>query len=120
MSFGSLGSVGLEFNSQSVSDARMMLDLVALVVDKDGVTARIKKLVEARELVDGAAVELRKREHLLSDREVKVKQREAALAAAESRAAELLARAQAKEQRAEEATATLAQLRAEIRQKLPG
>jgi hypothetical protein len=116
----SFGNVSLAPEQSAIAGAELVLNVLALATDPEARAAEFKRLDEAHKRVMGALAELKKREGQVLRREEAVKSHEAALAKRESDAAELEARAQAKEQRAQGAMENLAQLRAEIREKLPG
>jgi hypothetical protein len=112
------GNVMVALDEASISGARMLLNIISLLTDRERVAADIREWVEA-----GKKLEVARAEHEERLREIDT--REKALAAAEARLKEEAAQvadqqrqAQFQLQRAEEAMASLKEMRAELKQKL--
>jgi hypothetical protein len=114
----SFGNVSLAPDAQAVAGAELVLNVLALATDPEARAAEFKRLDEAYKRVMGALAELKKREAQILRREEEAKRHEHALQLREAEANEGAQRARAMLARAEEATATLAQLRAELKTKL--
>jgi hypothetical protein len=114
----SFGNVTVVPEQSAIAGAQLVLNVLALATDPEARAQEFKRLDEAHKRVMGALAELKKRETQVLRREEEAKRHEHALQLREAEANEGAQRARAMLARAEEATATLAQLRAELKTKL--
>jgi hypothetical protein len=100
---------------RAIEDARFVLELAKLMVDRETVTDRLTKLTEENERLERNIAELKKREQSLTQQQQQVALREQELLKREAAVAEIATQAQSQMQRAEERKAEIDALRADLR-----
>jgi hypothetical protein len=109
------GSVMTATDPAAVSGVRLLLDLIGLLVDRQGVADQISHFIEERGKAERAIAELHEREQAVSHREQQATAHEEALAKREADVAEREVQVRHAAQRVEEQKSEIAALRADLR-----
>jgi hypothetical protein len=112
------GSATAPPDAGAISGAEFLLGLAKLITNREEVASEIARFADERAAAERALAEVQQRETELLHREQQAAAHEQALQVREADVAERERQAQAQLQRAEEATASLMEMRAELKQKL--
>ena len=112
------GNVMVAPDEASISGARLLLNIISLLTDRQRVATDIREWAEAAKKAEHALAELHEREQALARRSQELAAQQQLLDQRLADVAEREQQAQFQLQRAEEAMASLAAMRAELKQKL--
>jgi hypothetical protein len=114
--FGGGGSVSApSADAAAISGARLLLNIISLLTDRERVAADIREWAEAGKKLEAARKAHDAKERQLNDREADLVARESAAARREGEIAEREVQIRAEAQHVAEAKALLEQTRAELR-----